>query len=148
MSPTVSSLRALGRATCRQSSEAPRTIHESSLRDKHIPDREVPLYYGAADVAVIAHRQFFTSGSAVLALSMGCPVVGPALHHLADLAGPHRLYAFDPAAADGLAEGLAGARASASVVDHAAVRDWAEHYGTWRDAAASTATVLSSGRRT
>ena len=118
------------------------------LRDKHIPDREVPLYYGAADVAVIAHRQFFTSGSAVLALSMGCPVVGPALHHLADLAGPHRLYAFDPAAADGLAEGLAGARASASVVDHAAVRDWAEHYGTWRDAAASTATVLSSGRRT
>lgn len=113
------------------------------LRAKHIPDSEVPLYYGAADVAVIAHREFFTSGSAVLALSMGCPVVGPAVHHLADLAGPQRLYAVDPTT-DGLAAALAGARAGASVVDHAAVRDWAERYGTWRDAAVSTATVLTN----
>jgi predicted RNA methylase len=113
------------------------------VRAKHIPDSEVPLYYGAADVAVIAHRAFFTSGSAVLALSMGCPVVGPALHHLADLAGPQRLYAVEPSV-DGLAAGLAQARAAANTTDHAAVRRWAEQYGSWRDAAVRTAAVLTN----
>lgn len=125
----------------RTAADDPRII----VRAKHIPDKQVPLYYGAADAAVIAHRDFFTSGSAVLALSMGCPVVGPALHHLADLAGHDRLYGVDPTA-EGLAAGLAEARSGAAKVDRAAVREWAAGYGSWRDAASSTATVLAGSR--
>lgn len=108
---------------------------------RHIPDDKVPVYYGAADVAVIAQREFFTSGSALLAMSMGRPVVGPALHQLADLAGAQRLFAVDPTA-DGLAAGLADARAAAPSIDHDAIRTWAERYGTWHDAATRTANVL------
>lgn len=108
---------------------------------KHIPADAVPMYYGAADAAVIAQREFFTSGSAVLALSMGCPVVGPALHQLADLAGAQRLFAVEPTA-QGLAGGLAAARAAAPVIDHSKVREWTMHYGNWRDAATRTASVL------
>ena len=113
------------------------------VRAKKIPDSEVPLYYGAADAAVIAHRAFFTSGSAVLALSMGCPVVGPALHHLADLSGPPRLYAADQTV-DDLAAGLAAARDCAQGSDQERLRDWVARYGTWRDAGAQIADVLGS----
>lgn len=110
---------------------------------KHIPDEQVPLYYGAADVAVLGQREFFTSGSAVLALSMGCPVVGPATHHLADLAGGQRIFGVETTV-EGLAGGLAQARAAAPTIDHDAVRAWAANYGTWRDAATRTAGVLRS----
>jgi glycosyltransferase involved in cell wall biosynthesis len=113
------------------------------VRAMHIPSEQVPLYYGAADVAVVAHCEFFTSGSAVLSLSMGCPVVGPAVHHLADLAGPQRLYDVEPTP-EGLAAGLAKARVEAAAVDHAAVREWAAHYGSWRDAASRIAAVLAA----
>lgn len=39
----------------------------------------------AADAMVLGYRAFFTSGTAMLALSMGTPVIGPARHHLAML---------------------------------------------------------------
>ncbi len=41
----------------------------------------------AADAVVLGYRQFFTSGTAMLALSHGTPVLGPPVHHLADLVG-------------------------------------------------------------
>lgn len=111
------------------------------LHAKRIPTADVPGYFAAADAAVIAHRAFFTSGSALLALSMGCPVVGPAVNHLADLAGEQRLYPVD-LSVDGLAAGLEEARSRAHEVDRESLRRWAAHYGTWRDAAARSATVF------
>ncbi|MFO0557464.1 MAG: glycosyltransferase [Polyangiales bacterium] len=39
----------------------------------------------AADAMVLGYRAFFTSGTAMLALSMGTPVIGPARNHLAML---------------------------------------------------------------
>jgi glycosyltransferase involved in cell wall biosynthesis len=36
----------------------------------------------AADAVVLGYRAFFTSGTAMLALSLGTPVLGPARHHL------------------------------------------------------------------
>lgn len=109
-----------------------------------IPDDEVPTYFAAADTAVVAHHAFFTSGSALLALSMGCPLVGPELHHLAHLAGGQRLF---PAGvgADGLAAGMAAARESSHKVDRDALRTWAAGHGSWRDVGARTAAVFLDG---
>lgn len=106
-----------------------------------IPDDDVPTYFAAADAAVVAHHAFFTSGSALLALSMGCPLVGPEVHHLAHLAGGQRLF---PAGAgvDGLAAGMAAARERSHAVDRDAVRSWAAHHGSWRDVGARTAAVF------
>ncbi|CAN7472500.1 glycosyltransferase [Mycolicibacterium frederiksbergense] len=114
------------------------------LHAKRIPSSDVPLYFAAADAAVIAHRGFFTSGSALLALSMGCPVVGPAVNHLADLAGGQRLYQVR-LGVDGLAAGLSEARSKAPEVDRESLRRWAADYGTWRDAAISSAAVFRGG---
>ena len=108
---------------------------------KTIPHDDVPLYFGAADVAVTAHRAFFTSSAAPLAISMGCPVVGPPIHHLADLAGGQRMFPIEDGP-DGLAAGLAHAREAAPTIDHAAVRQWASTLGDWRDAAGSIAAVF------
>lgn len=41
----------------------------------------------AADAMVLGYRAFFTSGTAMLALSLGTPVVGPPEHHLSTLVG-------------------------------------------------------------
>lgn len=122
-----------------------RRDHRILLHAKRIPAADVPTYFAAADAAVIAHRAFFTSGSALLALSMGCPVIGPEINHLADLAGDQRLY---PAqlGVDGLAAGLIEARKKAKGVDREALRKWAAGYGSWRDAAATSARVFREGR--
>lgn len=115
------------------------------LHAKRIPGADVPIYFAAADAAVIAHRAFFTSGSALLALSMGCPVVGPGINHLADLAGDQRLYPVE-LGVDGLAAGLIEAREKARSVDREALRQWASDYGSWRDAAATSAAVFRDRR--
>jgi beta-1,4-mannosyltransferase len=106
-----------------------------------IPHDDVPVYFSAADVAVTAHRAFFTSSTAPLALSMGCPIVGPPIHHLADLAGDQRMFPIEDGP-DGLAAGLSRARDAALTVDRDAVRAWAETLGDWQDAAASIAAVF------
>jgi glycosyltransferase involved in cell wall biosynthesis len=41
----------------------------------------------AADATLLAHHDLFTSGSAVLSLSLGTPVIGPPEQHLATFAG-------------------------------------------------------------
>lgn len=121
--------------------------HRILLHDRRIPAADVPTYFAAADAAVIAHRAFFTSGSALLALSMGCPVIGPEINHLADLAGDQRLYPIE-LGVDGLAAGLAEARDKTESVDRQALRHWAASYGSWRTAAAASAAVFRDGTMT
>lgn len=111
------------------------------LHARKIPDSRVPTYFAAADVATIAHRAFFTSGSALLSLSMGCPIVGPSVNHLADLAGGHRLFPADTSA-DGLADALCRAREESSLVDRVAIRTWAVDHGSWQAATETMANTL------
>ncbi len=117
--------------------EDPRII----LHAWRIPDADVSTYFAAADVAVVAHHEFFTSGSALLSLSMGCPLVGPAIHHLAHLAGGRRLFPSGPGV-DGLAEALVAARDSAHEIDREALRTWSTGHGSWRDLGSRTAAVF------
>jgi glycosyltransferase involved in cell wall biosynthesis len=55
------------------------------LRLEHVPDGEVPKLLAAADVVVLPYRQVSTSGSAILALSHGRPLIVPELAGLASL---------------------------------------------------------------
>lgn len=52
---------------------APRT--DVQLHLGHISDRDVHMYFRAADVAVCAHTHGLNSGVAATALTLGCPVV-------------------------------------------------------------------------
>jgi glycosyltransferase involved in cell wall biosynthesis len=45
---------------------------------RYIPENEVPTYFAACDVAVFPYKDIFSSGSVVLAMSMGRAFVAPA----------------------------------------------------------------------
>ncbi len=49
----------------------------------------------AADALVLGYRSFFTSGTAMLALTMGTPVIGSPRHHLSELVGEPFFAALD-----------------------------------------------------
>lgn len=99
-----------------------------------VPDERVPLLFHAADALVAPYRAILTSGAAMLALSLGRPVVGPALPGLTDLVtdGVEGLL-YDPADPDGLDRALdrlaaLDAAALAAMAEAAAARarlhDW------------------------
>jgi glycosyltransferase involved in cell wall biosynthesis len=55
------------------------------LDEGHVPDELVPAYFGAADVVALPFRRLTTSSSALLALSLGRPVLAPRIGSLHDL---------------------------------------------------------------
>jgi glycosyltransferase involved in cell wall biosynthesis len=60
------------------------------LRPHFVPSDETQLYFRAADLIVLPYHEVLNSGSALLALSFGCPVLVPvagALQELAEWAG-------------------------------------------------------------
>ena len=110
------------------------------VRLGHVPDDQIAVYHAAADCFVAAHRATFTSGSAVMALSLGCPIVGPAVHHLAALGPEPRLFA-----SDGSVEGLTDAlrrRKAAGVIDREQIREWAREQLAWASAGERAAAVF------
>ncbi|WP_416839714.1 glycosyltransferase family 4 protein [Haloferax sp. DFSO52] len=44
---------------------------------RYIPNEEVPTYFAACDFGVFPYRDIFSSGSVVLSLTFGCPVIVP-----------------------------------------------------------------------
>lgn len=115
-------------------------------RAQRIPAREVPTYFAAADASAIAYREFFTSGAAVLSLSMGCPIVGPSIHHLADLGGEPNLFACE-LGAEGIAAALERIRGARGAIDRPAIRAFARGLGDWGDAARGLLQVMRSPSR-
>jgi beta-1,4-mannosyltransferase len=67
------------------------------LVPQHIPDDELQIYLNAADCVVLPYRAVLTSGTAMLALSFGRPVIAPNLGAIRDHVGPDSgiLYAAD-----------------------------------------------------
>lgn len=108
------------------------------LRFGRVPDGEVSELLAAADVVVLPFRQITTSGSAVLALSHGRPLLIPNLTMLAHLP-EHAVNRYD-STVPGLTAALAHlAQADASVLAamSAAARAYVASV-TWQDAAART----------
>lgn len=70
-------------------------------RDGYIADEDIATYFNAADIACTPFQKVTTSGSALLALSFGKPVVAPNIGALTDL--PSNVgYLYDPAQKDAL----------------------------------------------
>ncbi len=78
------------------------------LRDGFVPEGEVEPLFAAADAAALPYRAILTSGSALLALSLGRPVLAPALPGLRELLEDGRdALLYDPAGTeDGLQAAL------------------------------------------
>ncbi len=108
-----------------------------------VPDELMQVYLRGADVAVLPYRDVLTSGSAILAMTFGLPVVAPAIGCLPEtLEGCSVLY--DPDAPDALRRALEQALASdlRSLGEHAVA---ASRQLDWRDIAHRTATLYRGG---
>jgi glycosyltransferase involved in cell wall biosynthesis len=108
------------------------------VRAERVPAREVGRYHDAADAFVMAHRATFTSGSAVMALSLGCPIVAAGGPHLATLGPEPRVFT-----ADALADAIERRRAHGRI-DRAAIRSWARGQLSWWTAGGRAAEVFRS----
>jgi beta-1,4-mannosyltransferase len=86
---------------------------------RRIPTEEVSAMHRAADAAVLAYRDFFSSGALLLALSYGLPVVAPGVGTAPELVRPPGIETFSPgelaAALDRMRNGDPGARSRAAL---------------------------------
>ena len=111
----------------------------SALR--RISDDELGSFFAAADVVACPFLDVTTSGSAMLALSFGVPIVAPRIGGLADLPDDVGFF-YEPTEPDGLSRALAHALSSPDDVAKAAsaAHDYAASM-TWARAAAATDAV-------
>jgi glycosyltransferase involved in cell wall biosynthesis len=99
-------------------------------RLEFIPDAEVHLYFAAADVQVAPYASVLNSGSVLLGLGFGLPVVVPRLGALQSLAGLPFVQTYSPKSANGLERAIR--RAVESIVDPAIAaraKEFAAAYG-------------------
>jgi glycosyltransferase involved in cell wall biosynthesis len=115
-----------------------------TLRLERIPEEEVSQLLGASDVVVLPFRQVTTSGSAMLALSHGRPLIVPALPGLADLPDQAVLrYNWKSTALADALKDLACADAKTVAAMSAAARDYAFSI-TWQEIAEKTIAEMLS----
>jgi beta-1,4-mannosyltransferase len=58
------------------------------LDAKFIPNEDVPLYLAASDFMIMPYREILTSGTAMLAISYGCPIISIKAGFLIDVITP------------------------------------------------------------
>jgi glycosyltransferase involved in cell wall biosynthesis len=76
------------------------------ILDAVVPDAELQIYFNACDLVALPFRRVLNSGSLLLAMSFGCPVVAPRLGSIPEVACPEGWFPYDPADANGLSEAL------------------------------------------
>ena len=104
-----------------------------TLRLERVPEEEVPQLLAAADVVVLPFRRVTTSGSAILALAHGRPLIVPDLPALADLPD-QAVLRYDGGVSElagalstlAQADGASLAAMSVAAVDYAAMTTWRE----------------------
>jgi beta-1,4-mannosyltransferase len=108
---------------------------------RRISDDELSSFFRASDVVACPFLDVTTSGSAMLALSFGVPIVAPRIGALADLPDDVGFF-YQPAEASGLRDALAHALGSPDDVAKAAknAHDYAASM-TWARAAEATEAV-------
>lgn len=109
----------------------------------YFPEREFQNYINAADISVFPFAEVLTSGSAITALSFGCPVILPRLGCLPELIDEKMGILYDVKAHDGLGDALVAARQLDLGVARRATRTQAEKLN-WHDIAAKLAGVYRS----
>lgn len=113
------------------------------IREGFIPDAQMQHYLKACDVVVVPYREILTSGTAMLALSFGRPLVSVDFGFLRDVVTEQVGILFGHDDPDGLASALA--RAQEIRFDEVAIMEHAQQFSFSR-AAATFAASLRAGR--
>lgn len=76
------------------------------LKMGFVAEKDIPVYFGAADFVVLPFQRILTSGSLLLAMGYGVPIVAPGIELVNELLGSEAPLAYDREATDGLREAL------------------------------------------
>jgi glycosyltransferase involved in cell wall biosynthesis len=115
------------------------------LRLKRIPEDEIAELMAGTDVVVLPFRRVTTSGSAMLALAHGKPLIVPELPGLSEL--PAAAVARYDGSVRGLRaalDGLARADPPSLAAMSAAALAWSREVVSWRDIASATLAAMES----
>jgi glycosyltransferase involved in cell wall biosynthesis len=96
----------LTRAVAHEIESYAKKIPRVILHFDYIPDEELPYYYQAADYVVLPFTKILTSGSLMLALSFGKPVLAPRMGCIPEIIDEGMGILFDPEKNGGLLDGL------------------------------------------
>lgn len=77
-----------------------------TLHSRFIPDEEVQCYLVACDAVVVPYREILTSGTAMLAMGFGRPLISVNLGNLRDLVTPMNGVLYDPDDPKGLSAAM------------------------------------------
>ena len=124
----------IGRELEERAAADPRIV----LRLERIPEEDLSRVLRAADVVVLPFRDILTSGSAILALSHGRPVVVPALGCLPETLPADAAILYDPDDPDALTDALHRAAGADLAAMGIRARAWADGLD-WGPIAAETA---------
>lgn len=111
-----------------------------------IPDDRMQVYLRAADAVVLPYRDVLTSGSAILAMTFGQPVIAPAIGCLPESLGSDGTILYDAADPHGLGRALR----DAMTADLGALGERAAAYAatlSWAPIAARTAELYAGTAR-
>ena len=111
-----------------------------SLRLEFLPPEELQVYLRACDLVVLPFRDILTSGSAILALSFGRPVIAPSLGCLPETIPADAGLLYDPNSPGALAETMRKAMSTNLVPMEFEARFRANELA-WRPIAAKTAAL-------
>jgi glycosyltransferase involved in cell wall biosynthesis len=120
-----------------------RATPAARLLDRFVPPDEVPLFFSAADAVVLPFRDVQTSGSMLLAMSYGRPVIAPRLGELPETLADAADLLFSAGDEDGLRRQLSRTLAfdRAELADLARRTSIACNRFDWGPIAAATAKV-------
>jgi glycosyltransferase involved in cell wall biosynthesis len=110
------------------------------IEDRFVADEELQYYLRACDVVTLPYTDVLTSGTAMLAMSFGRPVVAPRLGYLHDVINDDCGHLYDPVDPEGLSRAMQSARQRG--FDESAIRRHARDFD-WQDAAQATLSALT-----
>ena len=127
-----------------------RKLEKLALEDKRIvleldrlPEDQLTRVLRAADAVVLPFRDILTSGSAILALSHGRPVIAPAMGCLPGTLPADATFLYDPDAKDALAQAIRAAKDADLVAMGERARAYADTID-WAPIAEQTAALYRS----
>jgi beta-1,4-mannosyltransferase len=102
--------------------------HRWRIHSEFIADEDIHRYVLAGNVLVLPYAEILTSGSAMLGLSFGRPVIAPNAGGLRDMVNSASGLLYDADDANGLLEALRHIRtlhfSERAIIDHARTFDW------------------------
>ena len=108
-----------------------------------IPDDDLQIYFNAADVVVLPYANVLSSGSALLAMSFGRPVIAPSIGCLTEIVIDSAGILYGPEETNGLYSALEKAMSQDLKAMGENARSWATQF-TWDGMAKKTLDVYHS----